>query len=357
MRIIHVDSALTWRGGQNQVLLTAQGMQRLGHEVTLVARCGSELEARAHAAGTDTFTIGVRGDFSPRASLKLNRLIRNRQPDIIHAHDAHALSIAMTAMAMGGSGSLIAARRVDFHLRSSFSRFKYRCAKRIIAASRAIASVLETDGILPEGIRVVYEGVPDRAPQPGGKELLREMGIPEDSPVIGNIAALTDHKDHRTLIDAASIVLERYGDARFVIAGEGECRPALERRILETGLHGKILLLGFRRDIDRLLPAFTIFCLSSHLEGLGTSLLDAMAFGLPIAATRAGGIPEAVDDGVTGSVVPARDPSSLAAALMDLLENKERREAMGRAGRAAFERRFIVDRMIENTLAVYNELR
>jgi len=152
------------------------------------------------------------------------------------------------------------------------------------------------------------------------------------------------------------MVLKRRNDVRFIIAGEGECRPVLEQRLRETGLDGKVLLLGFREDIDVLLPAFTLFCLSSHMEGLGTSLLDAMAFGLPIVATKAGGIPEAVEDGVTGRIVPARDPSRLAEALIELLEDSERRATMGRAGRAAFEQRFIVDRMVENTLNVYGEL-
>ena len=180
--------------------------------------------------------------------------------------------------------------------------------------------------------------------------------MPENSPVVGNIAALTDHKDHLTLIEAAGILLKRRADVRFVIAGEGECRSVLERRLLETGLQEKVFLLGFRSDIDTLLPAFTLFCLSSHMEGLGTSLLDAMAFGLPIVATNAGGIPEAVEDGVTGRVVPARDPSRLAEALIELLEDRKLRDAMGKAGRASFEQRFIVDRMVENTLQVYGEL-
>ena len=124
----------------------------------------------------------------------------------------------------------------------------------------------------------------------------------------------------------------------------------------ETGLEEKVLLLGFRDDIDTLLPAFTLFCLSSHMEGLGTSVLDAMAFGIPVVATNAGGIPEAVEDGVTGRIVPVRNASRLADALLELLEDEARRKSMGIAGRHSFEQHFSVDRMVEKTIRVYEEL-
>ena len=356
MRILHIDSGRTWRGGQNQALLTAQGMLAAGHEVILAVRRGGALESRALAAGMELRPLEISGDISPKAIACLLRVLLQWRPDIVHAHDPHALSAAFPAIGIARSGVLVAARRVDFSLRGAFSRFKYRRAQRIITASRAIASVLENEGIAAERIRVVHEGVRDRIPKAGGDALLRSLGVPENTLVIGNIAALTDHKDHRTLIEAARIVLARRRDVRFVIAGEGECRPGLERQLRETGLEEKVLLLGFRDDIDTLLPAFTLFCLSSHMEGLGTSVLDAMAFGIPVVATNAGGIPEAVEDGVTGRIVPVRNASRLADALLELLEDEARRKSMGIAGRHSFEQHFSVDRMVEKTIRVYEEL-
>jgi glycosyltransferase involved in cell wall biosynthesis len=337
-------------------LLTAEGMAAEGHEVILVARQGGALATRAREAGVEVRPLRFQGDFSPAAVAGLVSLLRKRRPDIVHAHDPHALSAAFMAAGMARSGTLIAARRVDFPLRGAFSRYKYRRAQRIICSSKAIAAVLENDGIPEERIRVVYEGVRDRVPKSGDEMLLRSFGVPEGAPVVGNIAALTDHKDHRTLIEAARIVLARRGDVRFLIAGEGECRRDLERRLHETGLQDKVLLLGFRNDIDALLPAFTLFCLPSHMEGLGTSVLDAMAFGIPVVATNAGGIPEAVEDGVTGRVVPVRNAPRLAEALLELLEDEGRRTAMGFAGRRSFEERFAFERMVANTIRVYREV-
>ena len=356
MRILHVDSGRTWRGGQNQALLTVEGLMAAGHQVILAARHGGALESRARAAGIELRPLKFQGDFSPAAVAGLVRVLREWRPDIVHAQDPHALSAAFIAIRIARSGVLIAARRVDFPLRGAFSRTKYRRAQRIITSSQAIASVLENEGIAAQRIRVVYEGVRDRAPKTGGETILRSLGVPENAPVVGNIAALTDHKDHRTLIEAARIVLKRRGDVRFLIAGEGECRLTLERVLGETGLQDKVLLLGFRDDLDTLLPVFTLFCLSSHMEGLGTSVLDAMAFGIPVVATNAGGIPEAVKDGVTGRIVPVRNAPRLADAILELLEDDGRRKAMGIAGRHSFEQRFAVERMVANTLRVYEEL-
>jgi L-malate glycosyltransferase len=356
MRLLHVDSARTWRGGQNQVLLTAQGMSALGHEVTVAACRGGVLAARARAAGLRVVELPFRGDLSPGAALGLLRLLRAEGFDVVQVHDPHAVTAAALAARWAPRTRFVATRRVDFHLKGALSRLKYRAFGRIVAVSRAIARVLNDDGIAADRVRVVYEGVCDRTPASGGVEALVAMGVPTGCLVVGNVAAMTDHKDQLTLLEAAALVLARRRDVRFVVIGDGELRSVLERRARQPDLDGWVYMPGFRTDLDRLIPAFTVFCLSSHMEGLGTTLLDAMAFGRPIVATAAGGIPEAVRDGVNGLVVPIRDPARLAEALLTLLGDNGRREAMGREGRQLFEREFSAQRMVEATLAVYREL-
>jgi glycosyltransferase involved in cell wall biosynthesis len=352
MRVAHVDSARGWRGGQNQVLLSALGMRARGHEVRILCRSGGLLEARAREAGLEAPAVPFRGDLWPAAAWRLRGLLRSFAPDVVHAHDPHAVSAALLAR---GGGGLVAARRVDFPLRGALSRRKYRACARVIAGSQAIARVLET-AVAGERVRVVYEGVAPRPPQPGGREALAALGVPLSSPVVGNVAALVSHKDHATLLRAAALVRARRPEARFVIAGEGERRAALEAQARDLGLGESVAFAGFRRDLDRLIPAFDVFCLSSRMEGLGTSLLDAMCFARPVVATAAGGIPEAVEDGVTGRLVPARDHEALAGALLELLTDPERARLLGEAGRARFLDRFTADRMVEDTLRVYEEL-
>jgi glycosyltransferase involved in cell wall biosynthesis len=355
MRIVHADSARTWRGGQNQVLLTARGMAARGHEIWVACQRGGPLEARAREAQLTVRPMAFHGDFSPSALMGLVRLVREAQPDVIHLHDPHAVSAGLAASSLAPGFRRIASRRVDFPIRGALSRWKYGACRRVIAASRAIALQLEADGVPPDRIRVVHEGVPDRPAGEGGGRLLEELGVPPGAPVVGNVAALTGHKDHGTLLEAAARVKPRRPEARFVIVGDGELRGELAEKARALGVPDTVLFTGFRDDLDRLIPAFTVFCLSSHMEGLGTSLLDAMAFSRPIVATAAGGIPEVVEDGVTGRVVPPRDPAALADALVDLLGDAALREAMGAAGRRRFEQQFTADRMVDQTLAVYAE--
>ena len=357
MKVLHVDTALSWRGGQNQVLLSARGMAARGHEVRVACRKGGALAERAGAEGLPVSALGFRGDLWPPAVGSLARLLRSFRPDVVQLHDPHAVTAGLLAVGIAHGPAVVATRRVDFPLRGPLSRWKYGACGRVIAVSRAIAKLLERDGIAPDRLRVVYEGVPDRPALAGGDEVLRSLGIPEGCPVIGNVAALTDHKDHSLLLRAAARVLERAPQARFLILGEGERRPSLEREAAELGLRDRCVFAGFRTDLDRLLPSFALFCLSSRLEGLGTSLLDAMCFGVAIVATAAGGIPEAVEDGVTGRLVPPGDAAALAGALVELLEDEGRRRAMGANGRRRFEDRFSAARMVEETLRVYAGLR
>jgi glycosyltransferase involved in cell wall biosynthesis len=356
LAVLHVDTAATWRGGQNQVLLTARGMAARGVGTAIACRAGGELEARARSAGAVVRPLPFRGDLWPPAILALAHLLARERPGALLLHDPHAVSAGLVASRLAGRAPLVAVRRVDFPLRGPFSRAKYRACERVIVASRAIGSVVGSGGVGADRLRLVYEGVPDRAPADGGREALAGLGVPGGVPVVGNVAALTGHKDHATLVEAMALLRERLPEARLVIAGEGELRPALEAQVRELGLDDRVVLAGFRHDLDRLLPVFSAFCLSSRLEGLGTSLLDAMAFGLPVVATAAGGIPEAVEDRVTGRVVPPRDAPALAQALAEVLGDEERRRAYGAAGRRRFLERFTADHMVGETLRVVAEV-
>jgi len=346
MKVLHVDSGRDWRGGQNQVLLACTGMAARGHEVVLACRRGSPLEERARAQQVTVSAV----DF-----VRL-RLAHEAQPHVVQAHDPHAITASHAALRSRARRQLVATRRVDFVPRGVFARWKYRAAARVVAVSGAIRRILADAGVDDARLRLVYEGVPDRPAAAGGREALRVLGVPEGAPVVGNIAALVDHKDHATLLRAAALVRPKRPDARFVIVGDGELRGALTTQARAAGLDGYVLFAGFREDVDRLLPAFDVFCLSSHMEGLGTIVLDAMAFARPVVATAAGGIPESVADGVTGRLVPVRDHAALAQALVAMLDDPTGAVAFGRAGRARYEERFSAERMVSETLAVYQEL-
>jgi glycosyltransferase involved in cell wall biosynthesis len=244
---------------------------------------------------------------------------------------------------------------VAFHLKgNAFSRWKYHQVDCFIAASEAIHQMLMEDGIDRGRIVTVYEGIDlERIQAETPANIHAEFWLPTQAPLVGAVAALTQEKGHKYLIDAAALVVREVPDTRFVILGEGDLRPALERQIKELHLDKHVLLPGFRADILAFIKSFDLFVMSSLAEGLGTSLLDAMAFSKAIVATDTGGIPEVVSHGETGLLVPTRDHRALAAAISGLLKNQDRRQRMGKAGLERVRRLFTAERMVERTLDVY----
>jgi glycosyltransferase involved in cell wall biosynthesis len=248
---------------------------------------------------------------------------------------------------------------VDFHLkRHAFSKWKYRHVDVFIAASALIASVLERDGIDRRRIEIVHDGVNvariDKVPV---VEAHAEFWLPHGSPVVGNVAALAPHKGQRHLVAAAALVVRAIPDARFLIVGEGELRDPLDHQIRKLGLDHHVFLTGFRDDALGLMKSFDLFVMSSVTEGLGSSILEAMACGRAVVGTRAGGIPEAIVDDGTGVIVPPHDERSLAAAIERLLRNDELRARYGRAGRARVEEAFGLDQLIQGTARAYGRSR
>jgi L-malate glycosyltransferase len=358
---LHIDTARTWRGGQNQVLITVNGLRAMGQRAALVAHPRGELRRRA-SEGLELIPLVPRMEMDLTAAWRLARVVKQLRPDVIHAHDPHGLAMAALALSLGAgakSGApappLVASRRVDFHLKgNSFSRWKHRQVDCFIAASEAIRRMLVADGVPAERTTTVHEGIDLRHVQAAPPVNVHEaFWLPHGAPVVGNVAALVPHKGQRHLIEAAHLVVRDMPDARFVILGEGELRDALERQVREYHLEKHVLLPGFRTDVLGCIKSFDLFAMSSVTEGLGTSLLDAMACGRPIVATRAGGIPEIVEDGVQGLLVEPRDHRAMARAIVMLLRDEPRRRAMGDAGYARVGARFTVERMVEQTAAVY----
>ena len=363
---LHIDTARGWRGGQNQVLLTVNGLRAIGERAALVAHPDGELRRRA-SEGLELIPIAPRTEMDLSAGWRLARAIKRLAPDVIHAHDPHGVAMASLALSLGAASmtrapgasgrvpALVAARRVDFHLKgNSFSRWKYRQVDCFIAASEAIRRMLIADGVGAERTVTVHEGIDvEHVVAAPPVDVHAAFWLPHHAPVVGNVAALVPHKGQRHLVEAAHLVVREIPDARFVILGEGELREPLERQVREYRLEKHVLLPGFRADVLGCIKGFDVFAMSSVTEGLGTSLLDAMACSRPIVATRAGGIPEIVEDGENGVLVAPRDHAAMAQAIVRLLKDAAVRQAMGDAGFARVQARFTVERMVAETASVY----
>jgi glycosyltransferase involved in cell wall biosynthesis len=357
LRILHLDTERTWRGGEAQLLHLADGLARRGHFCIVAGQPDSPLLKRAGEKGLKTEAVAMPSEWSLKAVWSLASILKRERVQVLHMHTSHACTLGGWAGRLAGVPVRIISRRVDFSIRSNpFRKMKYQWGvDRIAAISEGVRDVLIRDGLDPNRIEVIRSGIDPRPFDPAypAMEARREFGLSEKSPVIGCVAHFADHKGHRYLVDAAARVAAVIPGVRFLLVGDGELRQQIERQIKELKLEQHVILTGFRNDLPRLLAAMDIVVLSSHLEGLGTSLLDAMAMARPVVATRVGGIPEMVEDGVTGRLVPPRDPARLAEALIDLIHHPEDWKRMGLAGRSRMLAKFSAEAMVSATEALY----
>lgn len=359
MKILHLDTEKGFRGGEGQVVELMRGLAQRGIGQALVARQNSELGHRAKEQGFEVLDLPAPAPWNPFAQRLLARWVRDGGFDLLHAHagNAHALAVR------GRAGRpIVVTRRVDFAPKGGWGS-PYRAPdQHFIAISSGVEAALRTAGVPADRLHRVPSGIDPLRLSVGincaeqRAALRAAWRIDEPGPVIGCVAAYVDHKDPLNLIEAAAAVVRELPTARVVFVGEGELRPAMEARIAALGLGGYVVLTGWRNDIGPCLSAFDLFTLPSHMEGLGTSLLDAMAVGLPCVATRAGGIVDVITDGEDGVLVPPRDSVALANALVSLWKDQARRRQMAERAVATVNERFTVEAMVEGTLAVYRRV-
>jgi len=359
LRVVHIDTESTWRGGERQALELIKRLTIRGVKNILACRSESDLSKRAAEEGIDIINLPFRGEWDIFSALQVRKLVRRERIDIVHAHTSHAHSIALMALWRYNDCKLIVSRRVDFHVRGMLRRvIKYGSSvAKIIAVSDAIRRILIEDGINPRSVVTIRSGFIEEnfTVTSSDRDLRKELGIPDSAVVVATVAALAPHKAHFILIKAAFHVLKQYPETFFLIAGEGETRPDIERDIRSLNLERSVKLMGFVEDIDSVYRAADIFALSSREEGLCTSLFDAMYYHLPIVATSAGGIPEIVRDTNNGFIVPVDDYVSFADRLSYLIRHPEQRKKMGLRS-SSILRQHTIEHTVDKTLEVYRDV-
>jgi glycosyltransferase involved in cell wall biosynthesis len=361
-RVLMVDSERTWRGGEAQLRLLIKGLLEEGVDVELAAPPGSAIYERTREFGVPFHPVSISGGVDVVSAWQLRGVIRRHGFRFVHSHASHAHGIAFMACAAIAPDLRpfqVVSRRVDFAVATnSLSGLKYRRgADLYLAISSGVRNVLIECGIAPERIRLVPSGIDlEKFTHVGANDYVKkEFGIADDTFVVGNVAALAPHKSQADFIRAARIVADRFPGTRFLIVGEGKLRRSLESLVQKLGLGNDVVLTGFREDPLEILSTFTCFVLSSYLEGLGTSVMDAQAMGVPVVATRTGGVPDIVEDGVTGLLVPPRDPQALAAAIGRLLDDENLRQGLAKQSLEC-SRGYDYRQMVYKTLDAYREL-
>ncbi len=349
--VLHIDTERGWRGGERQVLWLACALASRGHRTWVAARPEEPLARRTTESGLEVVPCAPRSELAFLVARKLRRLIRREGISVVHAHTGHAVGLAALAT-LGTAAAMVVTRRVDFRLRANpMTRWKYRRADAIIAISSAVADALAASGIDRHRITIVPSGIDlERRIEPAPSVTLAELGVNGSRPLVVMVAALVQHKDPLNFVRAVAEARRRVPALQALMVGDGPLRASVEGEIQRLALGGTIRMAGMRADADALLAAADIVVLSSEEEGLGTVLLDAMALGRPVAATRGGGIPEIVVDGETGLLAPIHDPGALGAAIAAIASDDSLATRLGDAGRrraAEFSAERTADRMVE----------
>ena len=357
MRPLIVDLGRDYRGGQHQALLLLQGLRERGHVPELIAARDSLLAARARDTGA---TVHVA---EPRwrrlsAAWQVRKLVRERRADIVHANEPHALSSAWLAQAHR-TVPMVASRRIALALsRSLFSLARYRAAARVIAVSHFVEKSVILSG-LPAGlVSVIHDGVriPQEISQIQRDSARDQLGILREIPCIGSVAAFVPEKGHALLLKAFAKLRVQFPRCTLLLRGEGPELSNLQSLARQIQVAEAVKFLPPTIDIETIFAAMDIFVFPSHEEPLGSALLAAMAHGLPVAAIARGGIPEVVEDGKNGSLAEELDPEAFASAIARLVEHPEVGTRLGRAARETVTTRFSADRMVEETLRLYEQL-
>ncbi len=351
MRVLHLDSGREYRGGQDQVRLLARELARAPEvDQRLLTQHGSELARRTAAAGVSVREVPWGIGLDPRAAWRLVAETLRWRPALIHAHNGHAVTLAVWARGVlrwAGAAvapRVVATRRVTFPVRAGSA---LRRADAVVVISEAVRSSLIAAGFPPAGLRLVPSGIDGdevRRAAAGPLELRDRLALAPGTPLAVNVAALEPAKDQRTLIRAAHRARALCPELHWAIAGEGPERGALTALVGQLGLADRMHLLGHVERVDALLADSDVVVMSSRAEGLGTVVLRAVALGKPVVATRAGGLPEIV---APESLVPVGDAEALARAVV---------QALQRPLPVALAPQFTAAAMARGVLALYRSL-
>ena len=360
IRVLHIDSEFGWRGGQQQVIYLLEQMQKRGYDTALIAQPESEINDYCLKKNLRCFPLRMKGEIDIIAGFRISRLVKKNQFNILHLHSAHALATGLWAKLFHKKVKLIGTRRVDFHIKNNpFSRLKYNnpMLNKIICISDQIKNVLLMDGVPQHRLLTIYSGVDihkynNTVPPP---DFRAKIGFPENHLIAGTVAAMVDHKDYPNLLKAARIVINNNDNITFCAVGNGSEENKVLALAKELQLKDRFIFAGFRKDVGNFLKSFDIFVLSSHLEGLGTSILDAQGVGLPVVACKTGGIPEIIDNHINGLLVPLKNPEALAKAILHLAQNDSKRKKIGENSKKSVQK-FSIEKTVQRYLELYDEL-
>lgn len=358
-KVLHVSSASTWRGGEQQISYLLKGLGNLGVSNWVFCAKNGAFEQHCKSESIPFQAVNKKGSSDLTFAAKLASWCKKIKPDLIHCHDSHAHTAAVLAKTIFScKANIVVSRRVDFPISGNMlSRMKYNhpSVKAVFCVSKAIEEIVRKGLRKGKKAITIHSGVDllrfkDKAPI----NLSEILGIPKEAMVVGNTSALAPHKDLLVFLKVAKNIIESTEkNVHFVLVGEGECRPELEAFIAANNLGSKVHLVGFQENVGAWLKAFHLFLMTSKTEGLGTSLIDALANEIPVVATDAGGIGELIIHEKTGLLFPVNDVTSLSKGVMRHIQCDDKIPTLVKNGRIHADA-FSFDSTALKTYEAYN---
>ena len=359
IKTLHLDTELTWRGGENQIKILIDGLGK-AVENHLAAPPNSAI-SRKLGNTIPVKELPMSGLSLLPTAWKLKIYCQNHGIDILDAHTSKAHSLALLIKKFLPEIKLIVHRRVDYRpSHNAFSRWKYRTplVDHYIAISHAIRNILRQEGINEQIITTIPSAV--LPPPPIGKsqieQLKKNLQIPSHCQIMANIGYLTPQKGQETLLKALPLVIQSFPHFHCLIAGDGPLRQTLEKQAESLKIGKYLTFLGIRDDVPLLLQAADILVMPSNDEGLGTSILDGLLANCCVIATKVGGIPEIIRHEETGLLSPKGDEVALAQNLLRALRDKKIASEMAKKGHQFIKENFSVDQLVTNTKNIYEKI-
>ncbi len=364
MSLFQIDVGGERKEGQRQSFYLARELKRRGLPFVLVVRNASLLHQKALEAEFPVFPLKTRDGFDIRTTFKLARMMKRKKCLLAHFHDDLSLAVGSAAASLAKVRYWVVSRDVYSPLKKgSFSRRKYKKKMdAIIAPSEGIKKILIEGGINPDKIEIIPSGI-DFSPfekdalKPSKDDFLRrELSFSHDDFLVGLMANLADRKFQKYLLLTEKILKMHSPQIKMIILGEGPFRMDLDKRGGESYEGDLAFFLGFRENRPRILASLDLFVLYSHPEAMGSIILDAMASRLPVIAVREEGISEVLRHGETGLVVPARNSSALAKAILKFYDDRDLAYHLGQRGYRTVHQKFSCEAMAEKVVVLYEKI-
>jgi len=360
LRILFINSIQMFGGGEIWMLTAMTELRNRGHQIGLICRPGTELENRCKKLDFPMFAIPMRGDFDPVTIYKFYKVFKRFNADVLLTNMDKELRLTGLAKLFIRDTVLIPRRGIDYPLKNHFIyRKSYKkWADGIIANSKSTKqSILKNAPWLnPEKIKVIYNGIDPNRFNLKSDSLRKKLGFSPDDFVFGFVGQLDERKGLRALLPAFAQVLKDKSNIYLLLVGEGMLKQEIEEFISQYKLEKYIHLLGFQENIPEFMANINTLVLPSLWEGFGIVLIEAMAAKKPVISTQTSNIPEIVEDGIVGKLVEPQNVDELANALLEFVSNPQKVEKMGIAGREMVEKKFTLDRMINELEQYFHEI-